>query len=42
MELVEAWITAHLPDDPTGDFDRGRRSMAVQLLSELSGAAELP
>jgi hypothetical protein len=41
-ELLEAWITAHLPDEATSDFDRGRRSLALQLLSELSGASELP
>ena len=41
-ELLEAWITAHLPDDATSDFDRGRRALALQLLSELSGASELP
>ena len=41
-ELLEAWITAHLPDDAASDFDRGRRALALQLLSELSGASELP
>ena len=41
-ELIEAWITAHLPDDAATDIDRGRRSLALQLLGELSGSVELP
>jgi hypothetical protein len=41
-ELLEAWITAHLPDDAVTDFDRGRRALAVQLLDEIHGAAALP
>jgi len=41
MELLEAWISAHLPENPMTDFDRGKRSVVVQLLAELSGSAEL-
>ena len=41
MELLEAWISAHLPENPVTDFDRGKRSVVVQLLAELSGSAEL-
>jgi hypothetical protein len=41
LELLEAWITAHLPDDATTDVDRGRRALALQLLSELNGSVEL-
>jgi hypothetical protein len=41
-ELLEAWITAHLPEDEASDFERGRRSLAVQLLAELQGSATLP
>ncbi|HXK03682.1 MAG TPA: hypothetical protein VMS37_14875 [Verrucomicrobiae bacterium] len=41
-ELIEAWITAHLPDHAANDFDRGRRALALQLLSELKGNSELP
>jgi hypothetical protein len=41
LELLEAWITAHLPDDATTEVDRGRRALALQLLSELNGSVEL-
>jgi hypothetical protein len=41
MELLEAWISAHLPENPVTDFDRGKRSVVVQLLAELSGSAEV-
>jgi hypothetical protein len=41
MELLEAWITSHLPDDAATDFARGQRALAVQLLAELSGSTEL-
>jgi hypothetical protein len=41
-ELIEAWITAHLPDEASGDFDRGRRALGLELLAELNGTAELP
>ena len=37
-ELIEAWITAHIPDDAASDFDRGRRALALELLSELAGS----
>jgi hypothetical protein len=41
-ELLEAWITAHLPDDAATEFDRGRRAMALRLLAEIQGSAALP
>jgi hypothetical protein len=41
MELIEAWITAHLPEDASTDADRGRRTLALQLLAELNGSVEL-
>jgi hypothetical protein len=41
MELLDAWITAHLPDNPITDFDRGKRSVVVQLLAELNGSVDL-
>ena len=37
-ELIEAWITAHIPDDAATDFDRGRRALALELLAELAGS----
>lgn len=42
IEVLRVWITAHLPDDAVSDFDRGSRALALQLLSELDGSAELP
>ncbi|HTS63384.1 MAG TPA: hypothetical protein VMH28_15265 [Candidatus Acidoferrales bacterium] len=41
-ELLEAWISAHLPASESSDFDRGRRALGLQLLAELKGTAELP
>ena len=42
IEVLEAWITAHVPQHADTDFDSGRRSLAVQLLAELEGSADLP
>ena len=42
MEVLEAWISAHLPGEESSEFDAGRRSLALELLAELRGAAELP
>jgi hypothetical protein len=37
-EMLEAWITAHLPDrDSHSEFDAGYRALAVRLLAELKG-----
>jgi hypothetical protein len=41
MELLDAWINAHLPDNPITDFDRGKRTLVVQLLAELNGSVDL-
>jgi hypothetical protein len=41
-EVLQAWISAHLPDDARSDFDAGQRALALRLLAELEGAAELP
>ena len=40
-ELLEAWISTHQSEDAATDFDRGKRALAVQLLAELRGEAEL-
>jgi hypothetical protein len=40
-ELLEAWISSHLPDEAMTDFDRGRRAVVARLLEELRGEAEL-
>jgi len=41
-EVLRAWVTAHLPVDAQSEFDSGRRSLAVQLIAELEGSADLP
>jgi len=42
-EMLETWITAHLPDPGSrSEFDAGSRALALRLLAELSGSADLP
>ncbi len=41
-EALRAWISAHLPDAEDSEFDAGYRALALQLLSELDGSADLP
>jgi hypothetical protein len=41
LELLDAWISAHLPEDAMTDFERGRRAALARLLSELRGEAEV-
>jgi hypothetical protein len=41
-EMLQAWVSAHLPDDSDSEFDAGYRALAVQLLAELDGSANLP
>ena len=43
MEMLQTWIAAHLPEDgEDSEFDAGYRALAVQLLDELDGSANLP
>ncbi len=42
MQTLQAWIAAHLPEEDGTEFDAGWRALAVQLLAELDGAANLP
>ncbi len=42
IEVLQAWVAAHVPTDAGGDFDAGRRALATQLLAELDGSADLP
>jgi len=42
IEVLQAWIAAHMPGDSDTEFDAGYRALAVQLLSELDGSADLP
>lgn len=42
-EMLKAWVAAHLPErDSRSDYDAGCRALAVTLLAELDGSAELP
>ncbi len=41
-ELLRVWIAAHLPDTAKTDYDRGYRALALDLLAELEGTADLP
>jgi len=41
-EVLQAWISGHLPERAESDFDAGKRALAVQLLAELDGSADLP
>ena len=41
-EVLQAWVSAHIPQDARSDYDAGYRALAIQLLSELDGSAELP
>lgn len=42
-EMLQAWIEAHLPEPGSHtEFDSGARSLAVRLLAELDGSADLP
>jgi hypothetical protein len=41
-EVLHAWVAAHLPGGADSEFDAGYRALAVQLLAELEGEAELP
>ena len=40
--MLQAWITAHLPEDSDSEFDAGYRALAIQLLTELDGLADVP
>jgi hypothetical protein len=41
-EVLHAWVTAHMPDTANSDYHAGYRALAVQLLAELDGSADLP
>jgi hypothetical protein len=42
IEMLQTWIAAHVPEDSETEFDAGYRALAVQLLAELEGSANLP
>ncbi len=42
IEALRAWVSAHLPERSDSEFDAGYRALAVRLLAELEGTADLP
>jgi len=42
IDLLRAWIQAHLPEEADSEFDAGYRALAIRLLAELEGSADLP
>lgn len=42
LEMLQAWIASHVPADSETEFDAGYRALAVQLLAEIEGSANLP
>ena len=42
IQALQSWVSAHVSDDSGSEFDAGRRALAVQLLAELDGSADLP
>ena len=42
VEVLQAWISAHVPDESATEFDAGYRALADQLLAELRGSEDLP
>ena len=41
-EMLHAWVAAHLLEHSETAYDSGYRALALQLLAELEGTAELP
>ena len=41
-DVLRVWIEAHLPANAESEFDAGSRALAVKLLAELDGSANLP
>jgi hypothetical protein len=41
-ELLQAWLEAHRPSQPSSDFDYGRQALIAELLDELNGVKDLP
>ena len=37
LEMLRAWITAHIPPDSGSEFDVGWSALAAQLLTEIDG-----
>ena len=42
LELVQAWLEAHQPEDSHTEFDRGQNALIAELIDELTGAKDVP
>jgi hypothetical protein len=42
LQMLQAWVEAHVPAGGETEFDAGYRALATQLLAELEGSANLP
>ena len=42
IQILRAWVSAHMPPESDSEFDAGSRALAEQLLAELEGEADLP
>ncbi len=42
IEMLRAWVSAHLPESAKAGFDAGRESLALQLLAEIDGIETVP
>jgi hypothetical protein len=42
IEMLRAWIAAHIPPDSGSEFDAGWAALAAQLLAEMDISSGLP
>ena len=42
VALLKAWVAAHDPQRPAGDFEYGQKALIVRLLDELDDRVDLP
>ena len=42
VELLSAWVEAHLPENPRGDYEYGQKALIEKLVAELKGETDLP
>ena len=41
-DVLQAWVSAHVPESADSDYHAGYRALAIQLLAELDGSTDLP
>jgi hypothetical protein len=42
IEMLQAWISAHIPPDTGSEFDAGWAALAAQLLAEMDRSSGQP